>query len=216
MNNLALQAHVRTAQVATGANRAASIRRPADSKTKLQVHRVGDPDRRRIEAYIQERYFARFGACIREWLPNLVSLEVNGEVVAAAGYRNGTAALYLERYLDAPVHTCLIDCGFAITAREHVVEAGQFAAMRPGAGRLLVPLLAHHLWEEGFRVAVSTVTKELQHLFVRMGMHPVELAPADADRLTDAERLDWGSYYQHGPVVVAEQLRRVIGERGDA
>lgn len=176
----------------------------------LKVHRVGDVDRTRVESYIQKRYAQRYGALIQEWLPQLVSLEVDGEIVSAAGYRSATAPLFLERYLPAPVEQCLAAHSIERPTRARIAEAGQFAAMRPGAGRLLVPLLANHLRSEGFDWTVSTVTQELHHLFQRMGIPSFPLAAADPVHLTDAQRHAWGTYYEHQPVVVAERLSKVI------
>jgi hypothetical protein len=53
---------------------------------------------------------------------------------------------------------------------------------------------------------VSTVTRELRHLFVRMGIAPLALGAADASCLGDDVK-DWGSYYAHEPVVLAVQLQ---------
>jgi hypothetical protein len=52
---------------------------------------------------------------------------------------------------------------------------------------------------------VSTLTQELQHLFVRLGIAPLALGMADP-ALLGADAADWGSYYDHRPVVVAGRL----------
>jgi len=168
-----------------------------------------DPTRAHIESYIQKRYQQRFGATLKEWLPTLVSVQKDGEVLAAAGYRSADDALFLERYLAAPIERYLRDQGVPV-ARSLIVEAGQFAAVRPGCGRLLVPLLARHLHGEGFDWAVSTLTIELHHLFSRMGLAHQPISVATSSHLDEQERKDWGSYYAHSPTVFAGRLDAIL------
>lgn len=175
----------------------------------LHIHPEGDPARARVEAYIHERYRQRFGAQIKHWMPSLVSLRVGEEILAAAGYRDASEPLFLERYLAAPIEHYLGERGLPV-ARTHIVETGQFAAVRPGAGRLLVPLLAHHLHRGGFEWAVGTLTQELHHLFSRMGLAHQPLASASARGLSAADRKDWGTYYEHEPKVFAGRLDAIL------
>lgn len=183
--------------------------RPASAVATLHVHAPEDPMRARVESYIRQRYQQRFGAQINDWLPTLVSVQSDGEILAAAGYRGAADPLFLERYLAAPIEEYLLDEG-ALVARGRIVEAGQFAAVRPGAGRLLVPLLARHLHQQGFDWAVSTLTRELHQLFVRMGLAHQLLCTATADHLSEHERADWGTYYAHGPQVFAGRLHAIL------
>ena len=62
-----------------------------------------------------------------------------------------------------------------------------------------------HLATLGFQGVVSTLTEELRHLFVRIGVTPLALGAADPARLGD-EAADWGDYYAHHPVVLAGHL----------
>lgn len=183
--------------------------RQALSAAALHIHPPGDALRSFVESFIQKRYQERFGAQLTEWLPTLVSVQCNGAVVAAAGYRDGRNPLFLERYLVAPIEHYLSDRGVPV-ARSVIVEAGQFAADCPGAGRLLVPLLAWHLRQQGFVWAVSTLTSELHHLFTRMGLAHQALADAAADRLSAKQRQGWGSYYAHSPKVFAAALSDIL------
>lgn len=162
-----------------------------------------------VESYIRQCYQHRFDAHLKEWLPTLVSLQSDGEILAVAGYRDGNHRLFLEQYLAAPVEQYLCDEGTPV-ARSLIVEAGQFAAAHPGAGRLLVPLLARHLREQGYCWAVSTLTTELHHLFSRMGLAHQPIAVATSDRLDPHERKDWGSYYTHSPRVYAASLTAIL------
>lgn len=175
----------------------------------LHIHPVDDPMRGRVESYIHQRYQQRFGATLKEWLPTLVSVQENGEILAAAGYRGADDPLFLERYLAAPIEQHLRDQN-APVARRLIVEAGQFAAARPGGGRVLVPLLARHLHQQGFDWAVSTLTSELHHLFARMGLAHQAISAATSDHLNEQERRDWGDYYAHAPHVFAGRLHTIL------
>ena len=188
------------------APRAAARLRP-----EIKLYVAGTAGRARVERYIWQRYADRFEADVQDWFPRLVTLESGGDILAAAGYRSAEDRLFLEQYLHAPVEHSLARHEPGLQ-RKDIVEAGQFAAMHAGAGRLLMPLMARHLLDEGFQWAVSTVTQELHHLFLRMGMHPLPMASAQAERLEPDYPGTWGTYYDHAPVVVAERLSEVIGE----
>lgn len=182
---------------------------PAQTRPTLHLHERGDAQRDHVESYIAQRYRQRYGARLTEWMPQLVSVQIDGEILAAAGYRSAVSPLFLERYLSAPVECYLREDDRPVT-RARVVESGQFAAARPGAGRLLVPLLARHLHRCGFEWTVSTLTDELHHLFTRMKLTHQPLAAADPDLLSPAERLDWGSYYDRAPTVYAGRLSDIL------
>jgi hypothetical protein len=85
------------------------------------------------------------------------------------------------------------------------VEVGHLAAMRAGAGRVLMPLLGAHLADLGFDWVVSTATCELRNLFARIGLEPLVLGVADPTVL-GADAVQWGSYYTHRPLVLAGSI----------
>ena len=65
--------------------------------------------------------------------------------------------------------------------------------------------LGRHLAARGCTWVVCTATRELRLLFGRMGLQPLVLGPARAERL-GAEAASWGTYYEHGPMVLAGSL----------
>ena len=171
----------------------------------LSVYDERAAQRARVERFIQAVYRRRYGARIAAWAPVLVALECGPDILAAAGYRPAGEPLFLERYLDAPVEACLRVHARPAPPRERVVEVGHLAAVRLGAGRRLMPLLGRHLAAAGFEWVVSTATRELRHLFRRMGLSPVVLGEADPERL-GADAAHWGTYYAHRPLVVAGSI----------
>lgn len=180
---------------------------------RLVVHDEDDAQRAEVEAFIGRVYARRFGAQVRSFAPTLVSLRdpLDGSILAAAGYRSARQSpLFLERYLDAPVETQLAaQSGAPLARRDGIFEVGHLAADRAGEGRRLIFLLGPHLAAEGAQWVVSTLTEELRHLFVRLGIAPLALGRADPAVLgTDVAQ--WGSYYDHRPVVLAGHLRQAL------
>lgn len=182
------------------------VRCPA-ARPCLRVHAPGDAGRAEVERFIAGVYLERHRADLRHFAPTLVSLrDETGELVAAAGYRSADLApLFLERYLGVPVETRLADTAGVMPARSCIAEVGHLAASRAGEGRRLVLLLGPHLATRGFQWVVSTLTEELRHLFLRLGIAPLALGVADPAALGD-EAASWGSYYDHRPVVLAGQI----------
>lgn len=182
------------------------VRCPA-ARPCLRVHVSGDAGRAEVEHFIASVYRERHGADVRHFAHTLVSLcDETGALVAAAGYRGADQApLYLERYLGVPVETRLADAARVVPARSGIVEVGHLAASRAGEGRRLVLLLGPHLAARGYQWVVSTLTEELRHLFMRLGIAPLALGVADPAAL-GAEAVHWGSYYDHRPVVLAGQI----------
>lgn len=178
---------------------------------RLRVHGPESPGRGSVQAFIHRVYRERYGADVTQFAPVLVALhDDDGDLVAAAGYRAaGTGALFLERYLRSPVQTLLQAGGAAVPERGRIAEVGHLAAGRPGEGRRLILLLGPHLAAQGFQWVVSTLTEELRHLFMRLGIAPLALGVADPDAL-GAEAACWGSYYDHRPVVLAGQVELAL------
>lgn len=163
------------------------------------------PARAEAERFIAAVYRDRYGAEVEHFAPMLVTRrDADGTLVAAAGFRPGASgALFLERYLDRPVHESLA------VARDGVVEVGHLAATRAGEGRRLVLQMAPMLASRGFQWVVCTLTEELRHLFLRLGIAPRALGVADPDALGD-EAARWGRYYDHRPLVLAGALEPAL------
>jgi hypothetical protein len=175
-------------------------------RPRWAVHAPGDAQRAAVEDFIRKVFAQRYGADVRHFAPMLVSLRDGGEVVAAAGYRGaGGAPLFLERYLSAPVESLLASAAPERPARHGVVEVGHLAASRSGEGLRLIALLGAHLAARNLQWGVFTITAELRHLFIRLGVTPLALGTAQAAALGD-DAAHWGSYYEHEPVVLAGHL----------
>jgi len=178
---------------------------------RMSIHGAGCPERTRVEGFIRAVYQEHYDARLSALAPTLVALRAGDQILAAAGYRSATERLFLERYLDAPVEACLARSTLDAPGRPAIVEVGHLAAIRNGAGRLLMPLLGAHLAGAGFEWVVSTATEELRHLFRRLGLSPLVLGSADPSVL-GTEAVNWGTYYDHRPHVVAGSITQGMAQ----
>jgi hypothetical protein len=178
----------------------------ATRTARLRCHPTGDPSRAAVERFVSAVYAKRYGARIPNWAPELVSLEIDGEIVAAAGWRGGHGPLYLERYLDEPVERRIARLtGLAVPDRTRIAEVGHLAAARPGEGRRLMRLLGARLASLGHVWVASTATPGVRAAFERLGVRVLALGPARAEAAGPDARAR-GRYYDRGPGVVAGEL----------
>jgi hypothetical protein len=158
-----------------------------------------------VERFVIRIYRERYGAEVARLAPVLVARrDAAGDLVAAAGFRpGGSEAFFLERYLPRPAHDLIC------APRSQIVEVGHLASNRAGEGRKLVLQMAPLLASHGFRWVVGTLTEELRHLFLRLGIAPQALGVASPALLGD-EAACWGSYYEHHPVVLAGAIEPAL------
>ena len=165
-------------------------------------------ERPQAEAFIRDCFRAAYGANVTQFMPRLFELKTRrGELVAAFGVRcAGHSRLFLECYLDHPVEQALAQQTGSLLQRDKIVEVGNLAAIYPGAARWLIAALTIKLYQCGFEWVVFTGTRQLRNGFQKLGLHPIMLGPADIERLPEAERAQWGSYYQTKPTVMAGNI----------
>ena len=178
----------------------------APRPARLRRHPIGTPGRAAVERFVAEVYAQRYGARIPNWAPELVSREDDGDIVAAAGWRDGRGPLYLERYLDEPIEARIARRTSALPPeRARIAEVGHLAAARAGEGRALMRALGLQLASLGYAWIVSTATPGVRLAFERIGVQVVELGPATAEA-AGPHAAAWGSYYERGATVVAGEL----------
>ena len=190
---------------------------PGAPAARLEVVPGTHPLRASLEQFIAARFDRAHGACVSHFLPHLVGMrDARSRWKAALGY--GAAIdgpLFLERYLDRPIEEALtVALGWPVH-RAGIVEAGNLTAVSAGAARALIPLLARHLHQLGYRWVVFTATREVRNSFSRLGLQPLQLAQADPVRLPDAGA-SWGRYYQHDPRVMAGKIALGLQARESA
>jgi hypothetical protein len=152
-------------------------------------------------------YRQRYGARIVHFAPQLIAFQDEiGQWLAAAGYTPAAVApLFVEQYLDVPIEEAITARVGVPVTRVQVVEAGNLAAVDPGAARNMIVHLAAILHRMQLGWVVLTCTRALLNSFVRLGLAPIALAHANPQRLPDCGK-SWGSYYQTDPIVVVADI----------
>lgn len=183
---------------------------PAGQAGCFELHAQDSPGRASVESLIRTVYRERYDAHPPAFAPMLASVCDAQGPAAAAGYRAARQdSLFLERYLDRPIEQLLPLSTADTAARAQIVEVGHLAALRAGEGRRLIHCLTRHLVDEGYTWVVSTVTRELRALFLRLGITPLALGPANPHALGE-DRKHWGRYYDHEPVILAGHLPQAL------
>jgi hypothetical protein len=165
-------------------------------------------DRAEAEAFISQRFAESFGSRVEAFMPRLFSLRNrDGDICGAFGLRSANRKLFLEQYLDAPIDRTIAKHAQGIVERRNIVEVGHFSGAFPGAVRAMIGLLTERLHHEGFEWVVFTGTTNLRNAFSRLGLAPIDIQAATADRLPEDERDAWGRYYDHAPRVLVGNIQ---------
>ncbi len=165
-----------------------------------------------VEHAIRGRYWSDYQAQLCAF-PDLLVAEADPSraIVCAAGIRFGRQPLFAEHYLDLPVELALRrEVGQAVD-RARVVEVCHLVAARAGRALPFVRRLIAFVRAADAEWAIFTATIPLRHLLRRSGIEMIELADADPERLSNAA--DWGSYFAHGPKVMAVSRAAVVAPR---
>jgi hypothetical protein len=177
------------------------------------------PERKRVEAFIAQRFLEVHGAQITAFMPQMLALfDDQGAVRAAVGMRDASLErMFLEYYLDIPVEQAIADQatpGRVIEERERIVEIGNLASIDRLASRSLFKLLAHRLFADDYQWAVFTGCSSLHRMFATLGIETLSLGRALQSRLP-VDQQTWGGYYEDNPLVVAGRVghgRRVFDQ----
>lgn len=172
------------------------------------------PLRSQVEAFICERYWLNFKACLRQLPSHLLAVfdeqtdNLDGELVAACGIQFADQqVLFSQAYLDrSPQHYC-ID-GRPLPGYGQLAEVGSMAAVAVDYLPSLFGAVIEELQPLGRTAVIFTATRALQKYFARQGIVLTQLAEARPTALPESVRDLWGNYYQHQPLVLAGWLKQ--------
>jgi len=167
-------------------------------------------DRAEVEAFVADMFANAYGAKIQHFMPHLVALrDENNMLVAAFGLRQAYAEpLFLEQYLDTSVETLLSSRLGKKYSREQITEIGNLAVANPRNAGVLIASVINYSLISGVQWCVCTAHHTLQNALIKGGREVIALQIADKTRLPAKELENWGSYYQNAPQIVA--VRGVI------
>lgn len=168
------------------------------------------PQRAELETFIRQVFRRAHGATIRHFMPQLMSLrDAEGNLLAVCGLRNAAdGKLFLETYLDAPVHDLISARAAASIGREDIVEIGNLAVAEPGMAPVLLAGVSKYLHDTGTQWAVFTAIPMLKNSLARLNMQLETLGQASIEHIAPEQRPEWGSYYDKQPQVMA--VRRAV------
>jgi hypothetical protein len=178
----------------------------------LVRHERQSPLRGIVEDFIAAEFREHFGADIRSFMPTLVGLhDTTGRLKAAVGYRAAAREpLFLETYTNGPIERVLQRQSGIDVPRSAIVEVGSLACTGGRAAMEMVAALGPALIEDGFSWVVFTGADTVRNVFRRLRLKPIALCIANKTLLGDARR-EWGSYYEHNPVMMAGRLADGVG-----
>lgn len=173
--------------------------------TKVEMSAPQDRNRSEIEGYIHLSFLQAYGADVKQFMPELMSLRSEaGQLMGALGLRRARHdSLFLEQYLDRPVEQLLAAKIHTPVVRDGIVEVGNLAVSGAGGGRWLITALTAYLYASREKWVVFTAGPVLCNAFSRMGIELIELGDANPSQLNQDELESWGHYYDQKPKVMA-------------
>jgi hypothetical protein len=186
----------------------------AELPANVSIHHTASdqPIRETLQEFICAVFRQAYEAEVSSFYPNLVGFNVENQLRAVVGYRDGrTSNLFSEQYLDSPAHELAsARLGMQIE-REQMVEVGNLAIVDPGYARWVIAASTAFLAAAGYRWVVFTATRPLANAFRRLGLKPLLLGAADPGRLPDAGT-SWGGYYSTSPAVYVGDIHAGLGK----
>lgn len=188
---------------------------PFGRHLRLGLATAGDPRRPELEAFVRTAFARKHEADVQTFMPELLSFRDPGDALCGViGLRAAQpGALFLERYLDAPVERALADATGTDVRRHQIVEVGNLAGRNCRAAMRMVAQLPGYLLAQDYRWIVFTATSTVREILLGFGAPLVELARAEPARVAGGAD-DWGRYYDTDPRVFAGYLpdsRRIAG-----
>lgn len=183
------------------------LRRLLNPGPKLELHNIHSTTRAEVERYVTKQFTNAYGANVKEYLPQLLSLRCYDSLSAVTGFCPASyRPLFVEHYLDNAIEDEIKHLSPQTIHRSAIVEIGNLAASQKGTSQLLFILLASILYEADFEWLVFTATPQVQKSIGRLGLEMHKISDASPTRLSASELKSWGSYYDSRPVVVAGRL----------
>lgn len=180
------------------------------SQCEFEICTDANPDRAALQTYIADCYQKAYEARVASFLPLLLRLDSASRTHAALGLRPGyCGAMYLEKYLQAPIEQALAEQVKQPVMRDTLVEVGNLVSTLPGSSQLLFVTMTAAVDTAGYRWMTFTATRQVGKLIERLHYQPVHLNDASASCL-GAEAAEWGSYYEMQPSVLAGNVREAM------
>ncbi|MEE9615222.1 MAG: thermostable hemolysin [Thermodesulfobacteriota bacterium] len=176
----------------------------------LSLMGEGHGERDKVEGFAARVYRKMYGAELRTFCRDLLTLSVNkGETITCIGVNTPESGpFFLEQYLDSPVEEEISRLIGERVNREEIAEVGTMAVRSRGLCRIMMAGLTGYLMSRQKRFVVFTAVKVLRNTLERLGVPFVTVARAVPERVRDNS--SWGSYYDASPEVVVIDMERCL------
>jgi hypothetical protein len=192
---------------------------PSKRRQQVQIHlhsaeyvhtaisRPSAEDRQELEDFVHGIFSQAYGADVKEFMPQLMSLRNDkGELMAVCGLRHAEdSSLFLERYLTQPVETMIAEKSGQSVRREDIVEIGNLAVAHSETTRSLLASISVYLHGTQTAWGVFTGIPTLRNALSKLNMLLLPLGVASLSHLPAHEHAAWGRYYDEKPHVMAVQ-----------
>ncbi len=163
----------------------------------------GTPEWGTAKSLVQSVYRSYYGASIEPG-PEKFAAYYNelDQMVACGGITSATHKnLFSEIYLERPVQTEIAESLRGPVERGEIVEVGSLASASRKIGSELMVLIPFLVWCQGKKYILCTATAPLIKMFESLHINFSPLADASIERISEADRENWGTYYESKPVV---------------
>ena len=182
---------------------------PFTIPVNVAFHRPSSEGRNRVETFLKQGFYDSFQVTPTSYMPLIMeTTDLNSRTTACFGIRDiSESTAFLEYYLSASVEQAIAEQIGAPVDRKSIIELGSIISRTKGAGGWLI--IAATAWLRGARYqwGVLTATDDLKGALAKQGVELYKLADAKLEHLPEAERNNWGSYYDHDPVVYAAPVQ---------
>lgn len=167
--------------------------------------RPGHPLRARAEQFICDKYWFTFSACLAALPEQLICLcDDTGDIVAACAFSIADhRKLFSERYLGHPVQEHIETVFLTRIQRQRIAEIGSLACLNHTYLPMLFAAVVDYASQHNVDFLLFTATAQLRRHLQRLQLPTQILANAPAVALPEAEREQWGKYYDRQPLVLA-------------
>lgn len=184
---------------------------PPANVTFYKPHAEG---RNRVEEFLSSGFEKIFSAKTKSYMPLILetSDDVNNTTACVGIRRLEEESAFLECYLEGEIEDCLSNKLNKKIERNKVIEIGSIVSKEFGAGGWLIIAATAWLKGSGYDWAALTATDDLKKAIGKLGIELIDLVEAKPEALSVEERSNWGSYYEHNPVVYVADINEAYSQ----
>ncbi len=164
-------------------------------------------DRLNIEEFIKTAFQKKYNAKISFFYPNFIVVYKNQTLVGVLGWQKGNNnKFFLECYLEHNIENVIKTKIGIDLKRDEIIEIGNLATIDSYASFCLFAHVFNNLNTLSSKFIVFTATRSLLSILIKMKITTYILSEAKSSCLNKEDITNWGSYYEHKPIVIASPL----------